>query len=452
MGAIVTNLVALPILGVVSIPLILSAWVTIWLALMTLFVRFAVVYLEVVYGLIISFFTLPSSSSSFLSFAASEPVTPAAGNSRRNSAHGLVHPRKTNDDSLSSSLWTIDSEEMRKQDIQSYARSMVEAHHLPSSTPYLGLPVSGDERRDFEGVGGWRSYRHSSDTSRPRTAHSTQDKSFHSASTSSTQSLNGDFDAEVEDVDADDLAWLSLNHRLELPSRVVRMGDHSRSASRVHSPHNLDRSNNTSGLNLHAMSCPHAQSARSRHFQSQPGRRRHHHRSQTTSALTTSERRTGDFLSLALSIRPELANRFLSPSTSRVSPFTTSHPFSVTQTRSAARMPSAHGASGSGAFFSSSANAASSSSSGGHVAGVGHGSHGYFTLQQAENGVDQASPISIVSTPSGSGSATPCTAVSNEDRDASSLGHTSLMAHYPTSVRHRRRSIAGPHSRVNTFL
>lgn len=448
MGAVFTSLVALPILGLVSIPLVISAWVTITLALITLLVQLSVVYLEVGYGLFISFFTFPTSSLSFLPFAASEPVTPAAGNSRRNSAHGLVQSRKNNDDSLLSGSFTGFHDEPTRHGKRNYARSMIEAHHLPN-TPFLGLPVSGDERRDFEGVGGWRSYRNPSHVSRPRTSHSAQEKLFSSPSSSSAHSVNGEVEVEG-DVDADELAWLSLNYRLELPSQVLTLGAGSNAPSNAHSPTNgdfIDPRNGGSFQALTSSAHPRFQTTNSQHHTGQ----RHHHRSHTTSALTTFERRTGGGLSIALSTRPEHTSRALSPSASRVAPFMTPQPYSPMQTRQSTRMLPASSASHSNAYLSSSADAASSGFLGGSGGSFGSGSGGYFALQRPGNGGHYMPPLSAIDTPSRSGSTTPGTGVSNEDRDASSLGFTRLMAHYPTSVRHRRRSIAGPHSRVSTI-
>ncbi|KAJ5364056.1 uncharacterized protein N7496_009769 [Penicillium cataractarum] len=453
MGAVLTTLVALPILGLVSIPLIISAWITISLALITLLVRFSVVYLEVGYGLVVSFFTIPTSSSSFLPFAASEPVTPAAGNSRRNSAHGLIQSRKNNDDSLLSGAFTAIHDDPTRHKKKSYARSMIEAHHLPN-TQFLGLPVSGDERRDFEGVGGWRSYRNPSHISRPRTSHSAHEKTFSSPSSSSAHSINGEVEVE-NDVDADELAWLSLNYRLELPSQVVTLGAGSNAASAINSPSNVDFDTHNGGsFQALASSTParfHQTNTQNQH-QHRPGQR-HHHRSHTTSALTTFERRTGGGLSIALSTRPDQTSRALSPSASRVAPFMTPQPYSPVQTRPSTRMLPVSNGTHSNAYLSSSADGASSgflASSGGSF---GSGSGGYFALQRPGNGNGShyMPPLSAIDTPSGSGCTTPGTGVSNEDRDASSLGFTRLMAHYPTSVRHRRRSIAGPHSRVGTI-
>ncbi len=449
MGAVFTTLVALPILGLVSIPLVLSAWVTISLALLTLLVRFAVVYLEVGYGLVVSFFTIPTSTSSFLPFAASEPVTPAAGNSRRNSAHGLLQSRKTNDDLLTSGALVGAHDDPTRHRKTSYARSMIEPHHLPS-TPFLGLPVSGDERRDFEGVGGWRSYRNPSTISRPRTSYSAHDKTFSSPSSSPAQSIDGEVEVDG-DVDADELAWLSMNSRLELPSQVVTLGAGSHSTSLVNSPSNLDILDTRNGSATQALAASTSPWNQHTNTQQRPGQR-HHHRSHTTSALTTLERRTGGGLSIALSARPDHTGRALSPSASRIAPFMTPQPYSPIQTRSSTRLLPVSSASHSNAYLSSSADAANSGFLGSSGGSFGSGSGEYFALQRPGNGGHYMPPLSAIDTPSGSGSGctTPGTGVSNEDRDGS-LGFTRLMAHYPTSVRHRRRSIAGPHSRVGNI-
>lgn len=445
MGAVFTALVALPILGLVSIPLVLSAWVTISLALITLLVRFAVVYLEVGYGLVVSFFTISTSSSSFLPFAASEPVTPAAGTSRRNSAHGLIQSRKNNGDSLASGALVGVHDDPTKHRKDSYARSMIEAHHLPS-TPFLGLPVSGDERRDFEGVGGWRSYRNPSTISRPQTSHSAHEKPFSSPSSSSAQSINGEVDVETG-VDADELAWLSMNYRLELPSQVVTLGAGSHPTSYVNSPSSIDVLDNRNGGTFQALTSSTSPRLQHNSTQHRPGQR-HHHRSHTTSALTTLERRTGGGLSIALSTRPDHTGHAISPSASRVAPFMTPQPYLPMQTRPSTRMLPVSSASHSNAYLSSSADGANSGFLGSCGGNFGSGSGGYFALQRPGNGGHYIPPLSAIDTPSGSGCTTPGTGLSNEDRDASSLGFTRLMAHYPTSVRHRRRSIAGPHSRV----
>ncbi|KAJ5157181.1 uncharacterized protein N7482_008281 [Penicillium canariense] len=444
--AFLAALLALPILWLVCIPLILSAWLTVSLALITLLVRFSVVYLEVGYGLVASFFTLPTSSSSFLTFAASEPSTPAAGNSRPTSAYGLIQARLNNDDPLASWTLTGVSDDPSKHRKKSYARSMTEAHNLPA-TPFMNLPVGGDERRDFEGVGGWRSYRNAQPASRPRTSHSAQEKPFSSPSSSSAQSVSGEVDPEG-DLDADELAWLSLNHRLELPSQVVTLGAGSNTASSVNTPPNMDYIDTRNGGSFHAFAS--TTSPRFHHTQHR-GDQRHHHRSHTTSALTTFDRRTGSGLSLALSTRPDHTARAVSPSASRVAPFMTPQPYSPMQTRPSTHNLANSSVSQTNTYLSSSGDGFSSGFLGSSGGSFGSGSGGYFTLQRPGTGGSYIAPLSAQDTPYASGYTTPGTGVSNEDRDASSLGFTRLMAHYPTSVRHRRRSIAGPHSRVGTI-
>ncbi|OQE21249.1 hypothetical protein PENSTE_c012G08060 [Penicillium steckii] len=215
MGALLTTLLALPVLGLISLPLIISAWITVVFALFTLFVRLSVIYFELLYEFTISFFTLPLVNSSLLTFVPSEPPTPAAGNSRRNSAYGLIRSRKSQD-SLSS--WSIieAQDEPSKKSKKSYARIMAEAHHLPTG---FGLPVSGDERRDFEGVGGWRSC-----PDRPRSNNglkSTHENPTNSMGSPSDPSATGDANSDM--IDEDESAWLSLNNRLELPSQSTKL-------------------------------------------------------------------------------------------------------------------------------------------------------------------------------------------------------------------------------------
>ena len=227
----------------------------------------------------------------------------------------------------------------------------------------------------------------------------------------------------------------------------MTLGAGTHSTSLVNSPSNLDILDAPNGSTTQALAA--STSPQNQHTQ-RPGQR-HHHRSHTTSVLTTLERRTGGGLSIALSTRPDHTSRSLSPSASRIAaPFMTPQPYSPMRTRSSTRLVPVSNASHSNAYLSRSADAASSGfvSSGG--GSFGSGSGGYFALQRPENGVHYMPPLSAIDTPSGSGCTTPKTGVSNEDRDGS-LGFTRLMAHYPTSVRHRRRSIAGPPSRVGNI-
>ena len=399
MCALVKTVLALPVLGFVSIPLLLSAWVTISFALLTLCVRLGIVYIELVIALLVNFFSLPASSSSFLTFAPSEPPTPIA--SRRNSGYGPIQSRRSNDSLLTLGLTHDENSKPRQK---SYARSMVEAH-LPT-TPFI------DESRDFEGVGGWRSYH----DSKRRGSH-TNEKPLSSTS-SSAPSIAGEVD--IDDEIDDEVAWLSLNHRLELPSQVIALG--SAAGSRVHSPILSPRSMN----NFHAF-----MPASSRVPHAQP-EQRHHHRSHTTSSLTTSHRRTGGGLSLGLVTRQDQSRESghsISPSASRAAPFMTPQPYSHAQPRTLTR--SGNGAHVNGHF-----------SRDGSTDGTFGNGGGYFAIPRP--GSWYMPSLSGMGTPSTSGYTSPGTGLSGEEP----LHLTRLMAHYPASVRHRRRSISGPHARA----
>lgn len=429
MYAVVKTLLALPIIGLVSIPLIFLAWVTLSFALFTLFIRLAAVYVELGYALLANIFALPTSSSSLLTFAPSEPSTPITGLSRRNSSYGLIQSRR-NDNSISSWVVSATHGELANRNKKTYARNMAEAHNLPS-TPFIGLPISGDDRRDFEGVGGWRSYFDSSKWHKP---HAGNEKPLSSASSSSAASINGE-----TDLDADERAWLSLNQRLELPSQVVTLGPNP--TSKVSSP-----SSPRLGSYFHALGP--ATTSRWHQTQQRPGPR-HHQRSHTTSSLPTASRRvgTGAGLSLALSTRPDQTlTHPVSPSASRLAPFMTPEPYSHTQTRQSMRtLPASSASHQNGLFLTSTDDPDPGAFGGSNGGNLGNGSGGgggggYFALHRP--GSYYIPPRSGVSSPSGSGYTTPGTVMSNEERDtASRLAR--LMAHYPTSVRHRRRSVSG---------
>lgn len=407
MFAVVRTLLALPIIGFVSIPLLFSAWVTICFAVFTLFIRLVVVYVELAYAILSSVFALPTSSSSMLTFAPTEPstpITPIPGLSRRNSSsYALIQTRRSND---GVSHWTGNAvhDDLAKRNKRIYSKSMAEAHNLPSA-PFTGLPISGDERRDFEGVGGWRSYFDYYRLFRSTTSH---EKPLSSASSSSAASINCEID-----IDADDRAWLSLNHRLELPSQVITLG--SKTASKVNSPNDL-----RSGNYLQSF----GPATSSRTYQTHRTGQRHHKRSRTTSSLPPPNHRSGSGLSLALSTRPDhpISNP-TSASASRLAPFMTPQPYSHPHAR-----PHSRGLS------------CSTSHPNGDGPGFGTGG-GYFALPRP--GSSHMLSHSAAATSSASERTTPGNGESNIERDASFSQLTRLMAHYPTSVRHRRRSISG---------
>lgn len=435
--ALASTLLALPVLCLVSIPLILSAWITVSLALATLFVRLSVVYIGVGYDMLVSFFTLPISTISFLNFAASHPPTPVSGRSRRNSAFGILSARRSNDSLSNWALNGLDDAARYNKKISTYARNMAEAHYLPAPSS-IGLPVSGDEWRDFEGVGGWRSYHNaSSRLSNHRSSHSGQEKSLSPASSSSAQSISGELRDET-DVDADDRDWLLLNHRLELPSQVFKLRSAANSPTQT-----KDTVESRRGSSFY----PTLQTSAHNSKAHNAGHKNHHRRSQTTSSLPHPNSRTTSGLPLSLSNRPEArspssreSDYAMPSSTSRIAALITPQLHSGTQTRSPGRiralpMNSAHVDTqvlntSDGFHHTFGGISAASSASG-----------GYFSLQRP--GSSQNPLLS----PGTSGYTTPGVGISTEDRDASSLPWTRLMAHYPTSVRHRRRSISGPHAR-----
>ncbi|KAJ5308871.1 hypothetical protein PENANT_c013G03696 [Penicillium antarcticum] len=441
MWSILSALLALPLLAVISIPLILSAWVTISFALFALVLRLSVVSIELVCGIFLHFLSVPTSStSSLLTFAASEPTTPADGRSRRNSGYG-AQPHKNNN-SLSS--WTISTslEDPENRRRNSYARSMIEAHNLSPSTSF-GFPVCGDEGRDFEGVGGWRSYM----PSKARSTHSLYEKgaskAASSASSSATQSRSGEGDPDA-DIDADERAWLSLNNRLELPSQLVTLGFTGYSATTLNSPTHFDDSSNG---RYHFRTFSPDGNSHSPQFDGHHNAPRNHHRSLTTSSLTTSDRRTGTGLSLALLTRPDTTASHsreygygMSSSTPRLSaPSMTPQPYSPfnTQSRNLSRGLPTNAAPYTSSYLSSSVD-------GGHSFGSnssGGGGGGYFSLRRP------SSPGNHTLSPSASGYTTPGVGISTDERDAS-LGFARLMAHYPTSPRHRRQSASGSNSRI----
>ena len=414
-----STLLALPILAIISIPLIFSAWVTISAALFALILRLSVVCIELFYGMLMHFFSVPTSpTSSLLTFAASEPTTPATSRSRRNSSQMTTHPRKINDPLTP---WAISSslDDPANRKMNSYARSMIEAHHLSTPTPICGLPISGDERRDFESVGGWRSYR----ASKPRSSH-TPNGATTSTSSSSIHST-GDIDEDA-DIDADERAWLSLNNRLELPSQLVMLCTSVHGENTLNCHETADWRNGRSNIQSPT-------EARAYPDQQQNGSR-NHHRSLTTSSLTTSDRRTGTGLSLALSNRPDTAvvnSRELSSTARLAAPFMTPQPYVRLDSNSYSQSGDALG------------HSFGSNSSGGSFGNGGGG--GYFSLRRP--GSSGSHIHSGRASPSASGYTTPGIGLSTEERDAPSVGLARLMAHYPTSPRHRRQSISGSNSR-----
>lgn len=403
------TLLALPLLGIAAIPLILSAWVTISIALFALIIRLSVVYIEIAFSLIVNYFIIPTSStSSLLTFSASEPTTPAPNTSRRISSYGLLQSRRSSDPLLSeNAAENQDERVIRKK--SSYARNMAEAHHLALASPFPGFFFSGDERRDFEGVGGWRSYPDSSLSAKLHGFYAGDEKS---PSPPSLVTPEGGIDP---DIDADERAWLSLNNRLELPSHLITLGSSSAAASALDSFTQIDPRHS------HFQALAPAASSQGPEEQ---GERRRHQRSITTSSLTTSDRRTGSGLSISLSTRPDYTAHFSGTSSRPLSPLASRAP--ILSSASHIQPPSTS----EGVITS-----LGSSSS-----GLTSGSGGYFALQRPGS--------SATPNQGGVGSTSPTAPGTAEDREASWLHLARFIPHYPTSVRHRRESSSGPNSKT----
>lgn len=374
------------------------------------------------------------------------------GRSRRNSVytyshtHGHNHARKSSDQLSSRGINGLPDERISKSK-NTYSRIMAEAHDLSPTAPLLGLPVSGDKQRDFESVGGWRPYSGiaaSSSSKLHGSAHGRNEKAPSSASSLSVHSLGGTGETGLDvDLDAEERAWLSLNRRLELPSQVIMLGTGSVSASAVNSPGRSESPpvSRTRGGDLQPLTTS-ASLHHPRQYLHHHQEQRNHHRSKTTSSVTIPDRRMGAGLSIALSTRPDHASpsSSVSPSASRLpTPFMSPHPYSYyssaypQQQRSLARRQQA--AVNTGPLTDL------------YPSGGGREGGSYFALPRLEPSPAQqhgaTSPLSLQSTFTSPG------ATSFEDRDLSfpnlNLGRS--MAHYPTSVRHRRRSISGPYSR-----
>ncbi|RDW93553.1 uncharacterized protein DSM5745_00875 [Aspergillus mulundensis] len=301
-----TSLLTLPFLVLVSIPLVITASITIFISVLALFLQLSVISFELCYALVTNLFTIPPSSNwSLLSFSVSGPTTP---DRRRSSDYGLRHtplafrgqgqgqsqsrsgrpnlgPRMGSSNALLDSQDTLPN---MNQDIPSYLehrhRNGLSSHHRNSSG-FFGL-ISGDVDRDFEGLGGWRcppSY--------------TKSPGYRSGRATPSSSKSNSVGDEI-----DDIAWLSMNSRLELPSQPLPlMPRHSNSASShnlVHAaygdtsvlpepqPHlpwrSRSRKNSLAGIPSIVSAAPAADPKRSK----SKGQKRHHRRSATTSALS----------------------------------------------------------------------------------------------------------------------------------------------------------------------
>lgn len=398
MWSIITTFIALPILALISIPLVLSAAVTISFALIALNLRLLAAYIGLVFGFFLYLLSVPTSSiSSLLAFVTSNPPTPASSRSSGVFKRGT----QRRNDSLPPGSDGITLGNLRNKP---YTRSMVAA---TSPTSLHGFPIS-DEGRDFEGVGGWRSY--------PSKTHVPHEKAPLSSSPSSINDVD-------QSTDTDERAWLSLNNRLELPSQVITLSTSTHAGST--STCSLWDSSFRNGHNFKylAGSDPTSNSHGPRN----------HHRSLTTSSLVTSDLHTGTGLSLALLTRPDN-----SPNRSRRSQIMTLQSFAQSHDQS----PAPRWFQNDGPFTSPhlSSFGQLGHNSEGNLSAASDRSGGYFSLRKPGS---PGAHFSGKASPNGSGYTTPGAGVSTEERETS-LNLARLMAHYPTSPRHRRQSICGP--------
>lgn len=384
-----TTFFTLPFLALISIPLVISAYITICFSVLALFLRLSVIYIELCYAIIANYFVIPTSNtSSLLNFAPSEPTTPLASTtpkrrsldhgravyfsgssfhqstpvSRSQSRPGCGQRRNSSyseeqQNNIDSPFYDHDGRHFRRGGHQREAS-------YPSLRGFLGL-ISGDERRDFEGVGGWRCR-----------ASSSKFYGHHSRSVSSSSSNS-------VNEEADERAWLSINNRLELPSQPLCIRNNELVEPSLPWRH---RQTFTSPDGSHSL---------------------HHRRSATTSMLTSFNIRIPNSLSLSSSIRPD--NHAMETRSRAASPHSQSR-------QPVGDAPSA---------------ILSSSNSNNYVFSPPEGPGGYFTLRPSSG------PSSRTTTP---GSTTP----NEENKSSEAIGRT--MAHYAAGVRYRRRSISGPNS------
>ncbi|KAL4881262.1 hypothetical protein BJY04DRAFT_62273 [Aspergillus karnatakaensis] len=219
-----TTLFTLPLLALISIPLVITASITIFFSTIALFLQLSVITFELCYALLTNLFTIPPSTNwSLLSFTVSGPTTP---DRRRSSDYGFLHTplayRSQNQNRPSPGpripsnpldfhdpqdthppLYTLDSR---------YHRPHLKRNQSTTQPPGLLGLINGDEDRDFEGLGGWRcppSY--------------TKSPGYRSGGTTPTSSSG------LSD-EVDEMAWLSINKRLELPSHPLGLRHSSSSA------------------------------------------------------------------------------------------------------------------------------------------------------------------------------------------------------------------------------
>lgn len=268
------TLLTLPFLALISIPLAITASITIFFSAVALSLQLTVISIELCYALLTNLFTIPPSPNwSLLSFSGSGPNTP---NRRRSSDYGFLHTplafRSQSRPSLGlrmgSSNPLLDIQNNQDNPLYTLENRYTHRPSIHQSYSYANLPglqglINGDEYRDFEGLGGWRcppSY--------------TKSPGYRSGRT--TPSSANSVSDEV-----DDIAWLSMNSRLELPSQPLMLR-HSSSSS-----HNLLHGDTSTepylpGARRNSRVGIPASADAKRSIKGQ----RHHRRSATTSAVS----------------------------------------------------------------------------------------------------------------------------------------------------------------------
>ncbi|GAQ33374.1 similar to An01g02680 [Aspergillus niger] len=400
----ISAFVTLPLLTLFSLPLALFACFTTFISIVFLILRFSVIYIELCLAIITNYFVIPTAANtSLLNFSASEPTTPAASTTpkRRSVDHSLNNglltalatyrpgpnaPRRTNSlTTTASTSSTQDTSTVPLYRKDEPPRNTPPRHSAPSALLTL---ISGDEGRDFEGLGGWRC---ATTTAAATTATTTTTAattirypSHHLLSDTASPSPN------LTSTDHDERAWLSINERLELPSQPLL------------SIRNNSNSSSTNSEPFEALPWRHRQMAST---SPPPGGNssipRHHHRSATTSLLSTS----------------------LSPKSSL--PDAPDHP----QRRATSPPLSQKQQNRNTLFCTPSPTERFPGASIPRVSSPTDGSGGYFSFRPG-------------STSSTSGSTTP-----GEER-RSPRPSAKSMVHYPAGVRYRRRSMSGPNSGV----
>lgn len=339
MSSTLSSLFITPLLAIISIPLIISAYLTVLFSLLALCIRLSLIYFDLCYAIISNFFIIPTSSDSLLTFTPSLPATP--GTSTPVTPRRKVYPRPP----------------------QSRSRPSPQKRH--SSYDGISGLVSGDRHRDFEDMGGWR---FPADLQvRPSRYLSP------SGSACTVPSAFSGIDDEAE-AEADDRAWLSINQRLELPSPHLILRE-------------TDPNTNTANMSI-------SEPALKPALPLSPSRltgknQTHHRRSRTTSILIPSRSRGGSGSGgLGLSL---------------------AQPESHTHTP-AASTPETPGSGVAGWYWVPPSRPGSRDGA------------GYFS-------------VGLSGQEEGSGLLTPKTGASGDE----DLGGRWVMAHYPGSVRQRRR-------------